>query len=458
MTKKRVKAARKKSAKKKASKSRTTTGSTGSPALRRQLISAIEAIGKFTFRFQKLVRKLAGTAATLDKLDEIKRVIDRSSRKAPKLQADFESALAAAKESGDVPLEQAAGLVEASQFRALLVDFETVLSDQSSDAAAPVSSKDKKAFHERLVSLIDQAEALTTAAEALAADLNPESCKQSHEYCQSLITARDALGKVFTAGLKLVADCRPTDSVTFDRLFRATVKAVEEYEFSLDEVKAEVLRQAERLRDLGGPYRSQQLDEFAKGMLRAIKFDEAIIKHLTQAIKAAVRLPPKAAKLAGRLRSIAAGVLSDIRVELMGASGGEELVGDLPPNAAIRAYDDLTPRDRSFVDIFRELFATRGPAATLGVIEVMKAVNPKLKAQGLRTVGAVTVRTILGTLSSADESVLFASRDDRSKTGGHGGKLLYRLTVPASRKYPLWGEVPADKAPALTTPVAAATS
>jgi hypothetical protein len=414
------------------------------PSLRRELVAAIRLGGKLSRRLRRRFEETADEFLPIDDWNRVMRDLVGFEQQAAKAVAVYDTVMGKVKQSGDVPLQQAAALVDASGYRNLIVGIEASLSEQAIAARGPIPHEDRRDFHRRIKSLLERAQIVSDMARELQRELEREGHDIPPEQFKVILAARRSLGDLVTAGCSLAEDCRLHRSRSFQEQLPATLRAISVYEKAVDAVNSEIGSQAGALQALGRMQRSRRLHEFVRGVRAEIEFDVSIIHNLKEVIGAAIRLPGNAATLAAKLNRITRDVLPRVATSLSRGIGETSGQGDLAANEMIRAYGDLNPKEVVVVDVFRRLVTERGPTATLTVPEVVALAGPELEARGLAAKEG-TIRAVLRGLSMTEESILVVATDDRSTTGGHGGTLRYRLTVPAARNYPAWTPVNYDE-------------
>lgn len=407
------------------------------PSLRRELIAAIRLGGKLARRLRRRFEETADEFLPIVHWNQMTKDLVGFERQASKAVAVYDTVIGKVTQSGDVPLQQAAALVGASGYRNLIAGIEASLSEQAIAAIDPLSDEDRRDFHRYIKSVLERAQMVAHMAGELQRELEGEGHDIPPEQFKLILAARRALGDLVTAGSSLTKDCGLDRLQSFQKQLPAMLRAINDYEKAVGLVSAELVRQAVSLQALGRTQRSRGLHEFVRRVRAEIEFDVSIIHNLKELIGAAVRPPRNAATLAAELNRVTRDVLPRVATNLSRGVGEKTGQGDLAANELIRAYGDLKPKEVVVVDIFRRVATERGPTATLTVHEIVALAGPELEARGLAAKEG-TIRGVLRALSATEEGILLAATDDRSTTGGHGGMLRYRLTVPAATKYPEW--------------------
>jgi hypothetical protein len=431
MTKKRVKAARKKSAKK-TSKSRTTTGSTSSPALKRELIRVVGEIATVASGVERRFRNGPDNDAKIVNWDDTKKYLDRTHQKATTSLKTLNEVVAEARRSGDLGLKQAAALVEASGLGTVLGQMETYLGDQSRAAQAPLGDEEIRKFGGWTIRLKRCAGFVARLAERLEQELDQEDPGIPVRQFTLIRNAMASLGELIDASLGFAEAARDDGPGVSHRWVRGVDDALTNYELAIKEITKELSEIADNLEKAGRRLRGKQFKDFIARSKRLATFDRSIINDLKKVIGAAIRLPRLAADAAAKLNRITRELLPEVTAELSRASGGGAGTGDSAPPEMIRDYADLKRQERIVANVFRRLAAEAGPLETLTVPEVIAKVGPELRSQGLAA-SDPTIKAIVKKLSSPEESILLA--EPAPRIGGHGGALQYRLTIPAGRKY-----------------------
>jgi hypothetical protein len=404
-----------------------------SPELRKKFASVLKGVAKDSKEVWRGFRLQADKPPTIDDWPTVKQQLQNLANRTEKRLVRYDDVAEHIRLSSDEPLKQCVRNAEALGFRDKLAAMHGSLVEQEIEALAPVSDEDKKQIQEHIRTLVAKAAIVHGVAGRLHAEIAAMPPALSPEQEKLLLGVSKALGRVMTACVDLAANVKPEASDVWLTRVTSGITAIREFETVIDEVTSTLQVQAERLKERGRPGEAAKVTAFAARIASDLLFGLSIIDNFVDELSRAIHIPKEAAAAAQKISVDVRVIQSRLNVvasELASVSDGRK-GGDAADPRSIPEYHDLAERERIVVALFQVLRSEEGPAATLGIDDVVSRIQPDLASRGIGarkgTIGNI-VRTLV------KQNVL---ADSVSKhLMGYGGAKMYRLTEPAAAKYP----------------------
>lgn len=339
--------------------------------------------------------------------------------------------------SNDEFLKEQVRLADASRIRSLLESMDESLADQLREAQAPLSDTEIKDFWNSVRNGVCKARLLYRVAEKLRDDLESSAADRNPDHTKTIVTVRSTLGGIMLACVDLAESCRPARSATGRRQFEEVVTAFEKHEENLESLGKELALRANDLRKQGDSASVKKVEDFAARLENEMCFGSAAIETSVMSISAAVRLPKAADqaadKLLRKIRDVQK-LKAILAAECSVARGGTNRRGDLEDVEAIRPYGKLSPREQGVVAFFLDRMRAEGFSTTADIKEIIAGFRSYFDSN--RSGGGDTsIKNAVRDL--VNEGILIPDKPVKDRKG-HGGRIGYRLSVPASEAYMPW--------------------
>lgn len=348
----------------------------------------------------------------------------------------YDSLIVEIRASGDARLKEQAELADATGVRKLLGSMDESLADQLREAQAPLSDEQRKLFLGDVRTSLVKARLLRRIAEKLVNELGSPATAPPPEQATVLLEVRKTLGRIRIACVNFAANARRDRTGSETRWIQDINEGWEEFERDVEALKAKLVEHATRLRKQRASGIAAEVEGFAARLEDDLVFEESILEFTCMIIGSAIRLPKKADAAADKLLRKLSEIQqkqSALAAECSAARGKKDRQGDLAEPESLRTYDALTPKQRCIVDFFLDLSRSKGHNAAAEINEIVAGVKESFRSHGFGS-GKTSIQNVVRDLASSEECILLATDPDKN-TKGHGGKIRYRLTVPAMERF-----------------------